>query len=921
MSWHGLPVELKRKVFQYIHDDASKPSSRASCSVVCKGWQMVIEEKTLETLEVTPKCLYEFEKIFSGSLRRQGCLKHLWFRIELPTYSRLPSDTGETSEEEDTELSVSSDALLRLFTVLSKWDADQVLERNGRGINLELSAHSPSDQGNMSGAAGLTSMGEDRFLPVEVSLVGDELPSVSNVTGLSLLRRNMRRFRHTTISDLVACKLLRLDDIHLELWHHPSGLWADIFDSWLAEGVNRWAVSLKKINIFQHCETFQGPRAKKDATLARNIEDLGRRSHSLEELGLCNLIDARHFFESFSRPRATPRLPSWKNLRHLTLTSGLIAKDADSASPRDLLQSAATAAKRMPALHSLEIYNATTAGAGIFQYVILDPIAVINWASIWPYNLADDVKRAWKQVAQCHRLTPTTLEETLIHGYEGPAVFVHCYVVSRALVLHPSSSEAMIGDRVFEDPLVRMGLKRWAVTCLHKERENEALARITLSVNNPEVEEQELRLVTLEVFPDMTLGTLRSSIEAEGIPAPAQHLYHDGQLITDNNKTMQELSITDGDMLALHIRDMRGSGVAPGPREQPAAAPRRQASAPQDPELIRLQVLGDPRLRAELQRINPQLAANVDDSQRFAQLFQQSTNQQDEARRARMREIEALNNDEFNPEAQAKIEELIRQESVMENLQNAMEYNPESFGRVHLLYIDVKVNGIKVKALVDSGAQATIMSPSCAESCNIMRLVDRRFAGVARGVGTANIIGRVHYTMLQVGSKHLPASFTVMEGKAVDLLLGLDILKGHQATIDLTQNCLVIQGEKVEFLGESDIPKETEDAMNEEPTVQGPGGTTIGARSGAVTAPTTGSSSTPPAPAAAGPSSAAPMASRPAAPAAPAQPPAQAQPRRAFPEQDISTLIELGFDRQSAINALEATGGNVDYAAGLLFQN
>ena len=244
-----------------------------------------------------------------------------------------------------------------------------------------------------------------------------------------------------------------------------------------------------------------------------------------------------------------------------------------------------------------------------------------------------------------------------------------------------------------------------------------------------------------------------------------------------------------------------------------------------------------------------------------------------------------------------------------------------AFGRVHLLYCDVKVNGVKVKALVDSGAQATIMSPSCAEACNIMHLVDRRFAGVARGVGTANIIGRVHYTMLQVGTKHLPAAFTVMEGKAVDLLLGLDILKGHQATIDLMRNKLIIQGEEVDFLGESEIPKETEDAVTQEPTVQGPGGTTIGARSGAITSPSSG-----PQAAATVPSRAAPPATGPSQPAAapglpPRAQPSQAQPQRAFPENDINTLMGLGVDRQTAINALEATGGNVEYAASLLFQN
>lgn len=219
-----------------------------------------------------------------------------------------------------------------------------------------------------------------------------------------------------------------------------------------------------------------------------------------------------------------------------------------------------------------------------------------------------------------------------------------------------------------------------------------------------------------------------------------------------------------------------------------------------------------------------------------------------------------------------------------------------------MLYIDVEVNGYKVKAFVDSGAQATIMSPSCAEACGIMRLVDKRFAGIARGVGTAAILGRVHSAQIKIGSLFLPCSFTVMEGKDVDLLLGLDMLKRHQASIDLSKDKLVIQGVEVSFLGEADIPKNMEEERAEEPKVAGPGGTTIGARSGAVSGPSTQAAPSP-SPAAAAP---------PRAAAAPQQP--------SFPQESIDQLVALGFSREEAVNALRACGGNVEYAAGLLFQ-
>lgn len=200
--------------------------------------------------------------------------------------------------------------------------------------------------------------------------------------------------------------------------------------------------------------------------------------------------------------------------------------------------------------------------------------------------------------------------------------------------------------------------------------------RITLNIYNPQGEDS---LVTLEIFPDMTVSTLRESIQGESnIPATSQHIYHNGRLINEDNKTMEELQIADGEMLAVHVRDMRGStGVPDQPRRQ---QPRRRQGNEQDPELIRLQVLGNPALRQQLLRQAPELAAAVEDPQRFAQIFRDSQDREQRERLERQREIERLNDDPFNIENQKKIEEMIRQERVMENLQNAMEHNPEGRG-------------------------------------------------------------------------------------------------------------------------------------------------------------------------------------------------------------------------------------------------
>lgn len=266
----------------------------------------------------------------------------------------------------------------------------------------------------------------------------------------------------------------------------------------------------------------------------------------------------------------------------------------------------------------------------------------------------------------------------------------------------------------------------------------------------------------VDVDATIEVENLKALLEADtSVPTSSQQLFHNGKLLSDDKRTLSSYGVTADDLVIL--RDARPQQASPPGPATPAALPQNESDAA---EQIRSHLLSHPHELANLRTQRPELAAAAEsDPPRFLELLRSERSKMAAARAERVAAEHALASaDEFDIDAQRRIEEAIRQERVMENLEHAMEYSPESFGRVTMLYVDCKVNGTHVKAFVDSGAQATIMSPECAERCGIMRLLDTRFAGIARGVGTAKILGRVHSAQIQMGEKlFLPCSFTIME--------------------------------------------------------------------------------------------------------------------------------------------------------------
>lgn len=154
---------------------------------------------------------------------------------------------------------------------------------------------------------------------------------------------------------------------------------------------------------------------------------------------------------------------------------------------------------------------------------------------------------------------------------------------------------------------------------------------------------------------------------------------------------MEQLHIGDGEMLALHVRDTtRNTRPAGQPSRQQAAGQGRGAPGYPDPETIRLQLLGNPELRQQAISQRPELAGVIESPERFAQTLHVMQEREREEQARRRQHIADLNADPFDVEAQARIAEMIREERVQENLQNAIEHNPE--GKMTRMYSESTVS-------------------------------------------------------------------------------------------------------------------------------------------------------------------------------------------------------------------------------------
>ncbi|KAK9142679.1 hypothetical protein Syun_012079 [Stephania yunnanensis] len=94
-----------------------------------------------------------------------------------------------------------------------------------------------------------------------------------------------------------------------------------------------------------------------------------------------------------------------------------------------------------------------------------------------------------------------------------------------------------------------------------------------------------------------------------------------------------------------------------------------------------------------------------------------------------------------------------------ENWATALEYNPETFARVVMLYVDMEVNGVPLKAFVDSGAQSTIIS-------------------ISQSLSVVGMLFSILYSLV----------YLVLDSPNMEFLFGLDMLRKHQVIEEILKH-------------------------------------------------------------------------------------------------------------------------------------
>lgn len=111
-----------------------------------------------------------------------------------------------------------------------------------------------------------------------------------------------------------------------------------------------------------------------------------------------------------------------------------------------------------------------------------------------------------------------------------------------------------------------------------------------------------------------------------------------------------------------------------------------------------------------------------------------------------------------------------------------------------MLHVACEIGEHEIDMLVDTGAQMSVISEHLAAQLGLLSKLDRRFQGIANGVGQARILGKVQDVPVKLGHVEFSLNFSILSTNQHIILLGLDLMRQFKCVVDLERRCLVFGG-------------------------------------------------------------------------------------------------------------------------------
>ena len=143
---------------------------------------------------------------------------------------------------------------------------------------------------------------------------------------------------------------------------------------------------------------------------------------------------------------------------------------------------------------------------------------------------------------------------------------------------------------------------------------------------------------------------------------------------------------------------------------------------------------------------------------------------------------------------------IIKENRIKKNYLEANENIPELFIMADMLYVMIEINGVPIKAFIDTGAQVSIMTEECVKKCNLEDIVDDKRKFMLKGVGQQESVGHIYMADVMMAEHVVPCSFTVIKDMKDEVIIGINTMRAHGAVIDLANNCLMMSGVKFDFI-------------------------------------------------------------------------------------------------------------------------